>query len=87
MKTYMEGLDTGGGLRFRTGAGGEDWGGLAERLELSSIYLKGEAMQVVCGDIEDFDRREEASGHWTEAVPTVKSFTKSILTCAVWNAE
>lgn len=60
LKAYMEGLDTGGGLRFRTGAGGEDWGGLAERLELSSIYLKGEAMQVVCGDIEDFDRREEA---------------------------
>ena len=61
LKAYMEGLSPAADdLRYRTGAGGEDWGGLAERLEHSSVTLREEAMQVVCGDIEDFDRREEA---------------------------
>lgn len=61
LKAYMEGLSPAADdLRYRTGAGGEDWAGLAERLEHSSVTMREEAMQVVCGDIEDFDRREEA---------------------------
>lgn len=61
LRVYMEGfLPDGRTMNIRTGAGGEDWAGLAERLEPSSIYMKDEAMKVVCGDIEDFDRREDA---------------------------
>lgn len=61
LKQYMEGLSPGSSsVHYQTGAGGEDWAGLAERLELSSIYMKDAAMKVICGDIEDFDLREDA---------------------------